>query len=137
TARARLVAGIDLASGDPEVRADAVDWLSSFVAGIPAQSFLARRHGDLISTFSTPDGWAAPLSAVAADDAATALGALPTTASADDEQAKRFDLVVLRRELAQLEGEDEIAARTRASMQDIASQLLEKQTIPQVAAATE
>ena len=137
TARARLVAGIDLAAGDPEVRGDAVDWLSSFVAGIPAQSFLARRHGELISAYSTPEGWAAPLSAVAADDAATALGALPTTANADDEQAKRFDLVVLRRQLAQLEGDDEIAARTRASMQDVASQLLEKQTIPQVASAAE
>src|SRR5699024_58539 len=107
------------------------------VAGIPAQSFLARKHGELISTCSTPEGWAAPLSAVAADDAATALGALPTAANADDEQAKRFDLVVLRRQLAQLEGYDEIAARTRASMQDVASQLLEKQTIPQVASAAE
>ena len=137
TARARLVAGIDLAAGDPEVRADAVDWLVSFVAGIPAQSFLARKHGELISTYSTPEGWAAPLEAVAADDAAVALGTLPTTANTDDEQAKRFDLVVLRGELAQLEGDEEIAARTRASMQDVASQLLEKQTIPQVASAAE
>ena len=133
--RARLVAGIDLSAGDADVRADAVDWLSSFVAGIPTGSFLARKHGELISTYSSPAGWAAPLPSVAADDAAAALGALPTTANVDDEQAKRFDLVVLQRELAQLEGNDEIAGRTRSSMQDVAFQLLEKQTIPQVAAA--
>lgn len=137
TVRARLVAGIDLAAGDAEVRADAVDWLSGFVGGIPAGSFLALRHGELISTYSAPEGWAAPLPAVAAEDAAAALGALPSSATADDEQAKRFDLVVLQRELAQLEGDETIAARTRTTMQGVAVQLLEKQTIPQVAAAAE
>ncbi|WP_193106990.1 DEAD/DEAH box helicase family protein [Brachybacterium sp. FME24] len=135
--RARLVAGIDLHTEDADVRSDAVDWLTSFVAGIPADSFLARPHGELISRYSSRTGWAAPLPAVAADDAAAALGALPSSASADDEQAKRFDLVVLQRELAQLEGDDPIAARTRKTMQGVATRLLEKQTIPQVAAAAE
>ncbi len=136
-ARARLVASIDLAAGDPDVRADAVAWLSDFVAGIPASSFLARRHGELISIYSSHEGWAAPLSAIAADDAAAALGHLPSSASADDEQVKRFDVVVLQRQLAQLESDDTVAARTRSVMQQVAAHLLEKQTIPQVAAATE
>ncbi|MFC0672581.1 DEAD/DEAH box helicase family protein [Brachybacterium hainanense] len=135
--RARLVAGIDLAAEDRDVRADAVEWLSSFVAGIPTGSFLARQHGEQISAYSSPAGWAAPLSAVTADDLAAALGTLPSSAATDDEYAKKFDLVVLRRELAQLEADDDMAARTRASMQDVAAQLLEKQTIPQVAAAAE
>ena len=135
--RARIVAGIDVSSGDADVRADAVDWLSRFVAGIPTGSFLARKHGELISTYATAEGWSSPLSAVTADDLAAALGALPTAATVDDEHAKKFDLLVLRRELAQLEADDRTAQRARAGIQDIAAQLLEKQTIPQVAAAAE
>ena len=45
--------------------------------------------------------------------------------------------MVLQRELAQLENDDALAARTRTVMQSVAAQLLEKQTIPQVAAAAE
>ena len=44
-------------------------------------------------------------------------------------------MLVLRRELAQLDADEALAERTRAAVQDLASQLLEKQTIPQVAAA--
>lgn len=137
TVRARLVAGIDATAGDDTVRADAVDWLSGFVAGVPADSFLARPHRRLLDAYSSPEGWDAPLTALTADDISSALGALPSSAATDDEQAKRFDLVVLQRELAQLENDDALAARTRTVMQSVASQLLEKQTIPQVAAAAE
>ncbi|MEE1618728.1 DEAD/DEAH box helicase family protein [Brachybacterium sp. J153] len=137
TVRARLVAGIDATAGDGEVRAEAVDWLSSFVAGVPTGSFLARPHRRLLETYSAADGWAAPLTTIAADDVAGTLGALPSSAATDDEHAKRFDLVVLQRELAQLENDDTVATRTRTVMQSVAAQLLEKQTIPQVAAAAE
>lgn len=135
--RARLVSVIDHAGGDMEVRAEAVRWLTSFVGGIPTESFMARRHGDTIRTYRSSEAWASPLSPVTADDLATALGGLPTSAATDDEQAKKFDLVVLARELAQLEGDDRQAARSRTIMEGVAAALLEKQTIPQVAAAAD
>lgn len=131
-ARARIVSG--LKSDDP-VRTSNVSWLSEFVAGIPTDTFLARPHHERISQYATPAGWAAPLSTVESDDIAASLGALPSTTAADEEQAKRFDLLVLQRELAQLEGDDTTAQRVRERVQEVASLLLEKQTIPQVAAA--
>ncbi|WP_244303089.1 type I restriction-modification enzyme R subunit C-terminal domain-containing protein [Leucobacter coleopterorum] len=65
------------------------------------------------------------------------LGELPSKAIADEEQAKRFDLIVLQRELAQLEGDENTAQRTRERIQSAASLLLEKTTIPAVAGAAE
>jgi len=50
-----------------------------------------------------------------------------------DEQAKRFDLLVLRRQLAQLEGDAIAAERIRETVQAIAAALLPKRTIPSVA----
>lgn len=74
--------------------------------------------------------WAAPISALDADDAAAALGSLPSIAAADDEQAKCFDLIML-------EGDDTVAQRTRMRVQSVAALLLEKQTLSQVAAVAE
>lgn len=130
TTRARIVAGIDLMGGDPQVRQGTVEWLSEFVDGIPTRSFLARKHGEAISRYSSPEGWAAPFGRIDADDVAEALGALPSAGTTEDEHAKRFDLLVLRHELAQLDGDETAAARTRAAVQEVASQLREKQTIP-------
>jgi type I site-specific restriction endonuclease len=51
----------------------------------------------------------------------------------DDEDAKRFDMLVPRRQLAQLEGDAE-AERLREQIQNIASGLLIQTAIPSVAA---
>jgi type I restriction enzyme R subunit len=50
-----------------------------------------------------------------------------------DEDAKRFDLLVLRRQLAQLEGDAIAAERIRETVQAIAAALLPKKNIPSVA----
>jgi len=50
-----------------------------------------------------------------------------------DEQAKRFDLLVLRRQLAQPDGDAIAAERIRQTVQAIAAALLPKKTIPSVA----
>lgn len=57
---------------------------------------------------------------------------LPTAVTDPDVDAKRFDLVVLRRQLAQLEGDAKTAERIRAQVQEIAEALLTKTTIPSV-----
>lgn len=132
--RAALVSRISSDGPDTEVRAAAAAWLRDFVAGVPSDSFLARPHRALIERYRDAAAWHAPVSGIEAADLANALGPLPTAVTDDDEQAKRFDLVVLRRELAQLEGDDTVARRTRGIVQQIARLLLEKQAIPQVAA---
>ncbi|RKQ85824.1 type I restriction enzyme R subunit [Mycolicibacterium mucogenicum 261Sha1.1M5] len=135
TVRARLVNRLDdAAAGDP-VRASAVAWLSEFVAGIPRNSFLARPHGERIARYSSGDGWSEPISAVEAEDVAHSLGALPSSSAVGQEHAKRFDLLMLTYELALLDGDVLAANRSRQVMAEVASLLLEKQTIPQVVAA--
>ena len=51
----------------------------------------------------------------------------------DDEDAKRFDLVILRRQLAQLDGDAVLAERLREAVQTVAAALLGKTAIPSVA----
>lgn len=67
-------------------------------------------------------------------DAARSLAGLPSAARDDDEDAKRFDLVMLRHQLAVLEGDTGTADQLRGVVQSIASALLTKTTIPAVAA---
>lgn len=62
-----------------------------------------------------------------------ALGGLPSAVRDDDEEAKRFDLLILRRQLAQLDGDAVLAERLRETVQNIAEALLEKTAIPSVA----
>lgn len=62
------------------------------------------------------------------------LAGLPSSELDNDEQAKRFDLLILRRQLAQLDGDAVAAERIRTKVQDIAEALLAKTSIPSVAA---
>ena len=59
---------------------------------------------------------------------------MPSTELDNDEHAKRFDLLILRRQLAQLEGDAVAAERIREKVQNVASGLLTKTSIPSVAA---
>lgn len=61
------------------------------------------------------------------------LAGLPSTVRDSDEKAKRFDLLVLRRQLAQLDDDAVTAERIRETVQAIAAALLPKSTIPSVA----
>jgi len=51
----------------------------------------------------------------------------------DDEDAKRFDLVILRRQLAQIDGDAVLAERLREAVQTVAAALFGKTAIPSVA----
>ncbi|MGE3256513.1 MAG: type I restriction-modification enzyme R subunit C-terminal domain-containing protein [Pseudonocardia sp.] len=68
-----------------------------------------------------------------ATDVLTHLAGLPSAVQDDDEDPKRFDLLVLRRQLAQLTGDAAAAERLREQVQAIAAALLGKLTIPSVA----
>ena len=131
-ARLGLVVHLDAALIDAELRESAATILHEFVAGMNLENVLVRPHRQWVERFSQRNAW----TTVSNDDAEqilTHLAGLPSAAAKDEEDAKRFDLLVLRRQLAQLEGDAVAAERLREQIQDVAAALLGKTTIPSVA----
>lgn len=131
-ARLGLVTALDHAGTDEDLRATAADWLHQVVAGMNVDNFLVRAHRQQVETWSDRSRW----DAVTTEDAADILdhlAGLPSTVRDPDEPAKRFDLLVLRRQLAQLQGDAIAAERVRETVQAIAAALLPKKAIPSVA----
>ena len=107
-------------------------WLHEVVAGMNLDNVLVRAHRRQVETWASADRWAT----VTEDDGAEVLehlAGLPSTVRDPDEAAKRFDLLVLRRQLAQLEGDAVAAERVREAVQALAAALLPKRSIPSVA----
>ncbi|MBB2893732.1 DEAD/DEAH box helicase family protein [Flexivirga oryzae] len=134
--RLGLVVALDHASASSDLRRTTADWLQEFVAGMNLDNVLVRAQRQQVEKWSSRARW----DAVSNDDAAeilSHLAGLPSTVRDPDEEAKRFDLLVLRRQLAQLEGDAVAAERIRETVQAIAAALLPKKTIPSVAAQLE
>jgi len=96
-------------------------------------NFLVRPHLRLVEQYAQWPAWTT-LTVQSASDIAESLAGLPSSELDNDEHAKRFDLLILRRQLAQLEGDALAAERIREKVQNIASGLLTKTSIPSVAA---
>ena len=128
--RLAMVQALDTAGGERELRASTAGWLREVVDGMTLDNVLVRPHRRAVERFSQADAW----ESLTADGAALALtlSGLPSQVTDDDEAAKRFDLLILRRQLAQLEGDAVAAERVREAVQEIASGLLGKLTIPAV-----
>ena len=126
-------AGVDSEEG---LRFDLARQLHTTVAGMVLDNFLVRPHRKLVEQYSDWSAWT-PMSAEAADEVAENLAGLPSTHKDSDEDAKRFDLLILRRQLAQLQGDAGAAERLRETVQEIATGLLGQLAIPSVAAQAE
>ena len=134
--RLALVVGLDRAGRDEDVRESTAGWLHEVVAGMTLDNFLVRAHRRQVEAWGSRERWAR----MSTDDAAEVLehlGGLPSTVRDSDEDAKRFDLLVLRRQLAQLEGDAVAAEWIRETVQAIATALLPKRAIPSVAEQVE
>ncbi len=141
--RLAVVAGLDgldlpEAAGDGTtsergLRNDLTQHLHRLVLGMNTDNFLVRAKREWVERWSSADPWA-HLSVDAASEAAQHLAALPTAFVDNDEDAKRFDLIILTTQLAVLEGDHLTVERLKAKVQAIASNLLGKTTIPVVAA---
>ncbi|WP_255447112.1 DEAD/DEAH box helicase family protein [Schumannella soli] len=114
------------------LRSSTVDLLRDIVGGMNLDNFVVRPHRRAVERFSDHAGW----QDLAPEPTAQLLelAGLPSAVRDDDEAAKRFDLLVLRRQLAQIDGDVALAERARDSLQQIAIALLGAGAIPSVAA---
>lgn len=130
-ARLGLVSVLGTAGSHPELRDSTAHTLRSVVAGMNLDNVLVRPHRKAVEQFAVPEAWGA----FGPDDAegALSLSGLPSSVRDDDEDAKRFDLLILRRQLAQLDGDLLLAERLRETVQRMAAALLGKTSIPSVA----
>ncbi|AQX78699.1 restriction endonuclease subunit R [Plantibacter flavus] len=120
-----------LGSAHPELRRSNVKLLREFVAGMNLSNVVVRKHRAVVEQFSEEVAWTGEDGR--RFEGALVLGGLPSAVRDDDEFAKRFDLLILRRQLAQLEGDAFLAERQRETIQALAQTLLGKLTIPSVA----
>ncbi|CQD22475.1 type III restriction enzyme, res subunit [Mycobacterium lentiflavum] len=115
------------------LRVDVAWSLHQTVAGMNLENFLVRPHRKLVEQYADWPAWTS-MSPDVASDVAEHLAGLPSTHKDDDEDAKRFDMLILRYQLAQLEGDAVAAERLREQIQNIATGLLSQTAIPSVAA---
>ena len=129
---ARLGLILALGADEPDLRRATAATLHEIVAGMTLDNFVVRQHRASVERFRLPEAWASL--APSDSEALLRLSGLPSSVRDDDEDAKRFDLLVLHRQLAQLDGDALLAERLREAVQAIAGSLLGQTAIPSVAA---
>lgn len=115
------------------LRRDLARHLHRTVTGMDPDSFLVRPHRRQVEFYSDYAHWRR-LRPEDYDEIAAHLAGLPSGHRADDdtEEAKRFDLWALRLQLGRLTGDLAGEERIRGRVQELASALLEKTSIPGV-----
>jgi len=146
-ARLGLVAGLDARLGadtalpdvgkgehsDPGLRVDLAWAMHDVVLGMNVQNVLVRPARQWVETYSDWSAWRR-LDPVKAEEIGRHLAGLPSSRSRDDEGAKRFDLLLLRCQLALMDEDGMTFERMRRQVQDIAAALLSQTAIPSVKA---
>ncbi len=115
---------------EPELRRDTADLLRREVAAMNVDNFVVRPKRRLVERFAESDAWLA-LSADDQIELSRDVAGLPNELPAEEEEAKRFDLLLLRLQLALLHSEPTYA-RLCEQVQGIAGLLEEKRDIPAV-----
>lgn len=118
------------------LRWDVARQLHATVVGMNLENFLVRPHRKLVEQYAQWPAWST-LTPDAAEAVAENLARLPSGHVDRDEDAKRFDLLMLRRQLAQLQDDTTTMERIRETVQNIAAGLVGKNTIPSVVAQHE
>jgi len=104
--------------------------LHSVVQGMTLDNFLIRPHRLLVERYTDLTAWNDP-AIFNADDLVDTLAGLPSIVSDNDTDAKQFDLLMFRAQLALLRGETRFAG-LRGKIIELAAALQEKSTIPAV-----
>jgi type I restriction enzyme R subunit len=128
-ARTELVRDLNLDQQYPELRTDVTDLLVTHVQGMRLDNFIVKPKRGLVEKYSDRKNWDSLGEATMAEIISD-VAPLPTTVQDPDEAAKRFDLAVVRSQVAVLAGQGLDPHRTR--IRDIADCLLEQLTIPEI-----
>lgn len=123
-------APVDGTTSDKGLRDDVARTLQTIVAGMNVDNVVVRPQRRWVEIYAHLDRWQT-LAEPEAADVAEHLSGLPSTVRDDDEQAKRFDLLILRLQLCVLNAEPGFD-RLRDQVREIASALLEVTNIPAV-----
>jgi type I restriction enzyme R subunit len=120
----------ELADPLKTLRRDIAVLLQTEVAAMNEANFIVRPQRRLVEKYRNADAWQI-LDEGALHELAGHVAGLPTEMEAEDEEAKRFDLLLLNLQLARLRVEPGFA-RLQQQVKDIASLLEEKNAIPMV-----
>ena len=118
---------------ETSLRKDTATTMQARVAAMNVDNFLVRPRRRLVELYREAASWSA-LTAQAADELAaptSGLASMPSEEAAEDEEAKRFDLLMLRAQLAMLRAEPGFE-RWRKQVRAIAGLLSEQAAIPMV-----
>ena len=118
-------------TGDSDLRGSLENILHGEVTLMNPDNFIVRPHRRHLEKFSQREKWSA-LNAEDELEVRLHLAGLPAELAAEDESARRFDLIVLNLQLALLEKSGSFG-RYRDKVMEIASRLEGKGTIPMVA----
>ena len=124
------VAVYDDSRTDDSVRQSLVAHLQREVAAMNLDNFVVRPRRRFIEKYAKPESWVS-LSAVALTELSDEVAGLPSELDAENEEAKRFDLIVLSLQLSLLRHEPGFV-RLREQVKQIAGLLEEKASIPMV-----
>lgn len=115
-----------------QLRAALAHQLHEIVAAMNVDNFVVRPQRKTVEKFAKVDVWAKPDSNDLAE-AATQLAKLPSELVDDDEEAKRFDLLILRTQLCVLQSGPDFT-RLRDKVREIAAALELQEAIPAIKA---
>jgi type I restriction enzyme, R subunit len=115
---------------EAEVRRTTADLLHDEVAAMNLDNFVIRPRRRLVEKYAKPEAWDV-LSGEAYVELSHEVAGLPSELAPEAEEAKRFDLLMLRLQLALLRSEPGFA-RLRDSVKTIAGLLEEQVAIPMV-----
>jgi type I restriction enzyme R subunit len=123
------------ALGVGELRAEVAEGLRGEVAAMNPENFVVRPKRALVEKYGKADAWVS-LAAEAVEELSDEVAGLPAEKEAEPEEAKRFDLLILRLQLALLKQKPEFM-KLRDQVRKLADLLAEKPNIPMVAAQME
>jgi type I restriction enzyme R subunit len=115
---------------EAELRRDVAGLLHDEVAAMNVDNFVVRPKRRVVEKYSQPGAWA-DLKPEALAELAGEVAGLPSELTAEDEEAKRFDLLLLNLQLAVLRAESSFK-RLKDQVMAIAGLLEEKSSIPMV-----
>jgi len=118
------------AIGYGTLRGETAEVLRSEVSAMNLDNFVVRPRRQLVERYATEAAWKS-LDDNAYDELAHQVAGLPSELDPEDEEAKRFDLLMLRLQLAVLRSEPGFE-RLRDHVREIANRLEEKASIPMV-----